>query len=94
MLCEPSTGSWAHPRYKLALGLASCLKYLHHDLQHPLIHRDIKPANILCDREMNGKLADFGEARETSHDATAITMTIARVYPLYLTAVSCAIAVQ
>ncbi|KAK9713689.1 hypothetical protein RND81_06G044800 [Saponaria officinalis] len=50
-------------RYKIALGLAKALGYLHHDCSPPIIHRDVKSTNILLDDEYEPKLADFGVAR-------------------------------
>ncbi|KAK3444255.1 hypothetical protein EUGRSUZ_L00034 [Eucalyptus grandis] len=47
-------------RYRIALGLASALNYLHEDLEQCVLHRDIKTANILLDTDFNTKLGDFG----------------------------------
>jgi serine/threonine protein kinase len=41
----------------VALKVCDALYYTHH---LGVIHRDIKPENILCDRENNPKLADWG----------------------------------
>ncbi|KAI3440775.1 uncharacterized protein J3R85_003232 [Psidium guajava] len=50
-------------RYKIALGLACALNYLHEDLEQCVLHRDIKAANILLDTNFNTKLGDFGVAK-------------------------------
>ncbi|XP_030450922.1 L-type lectin-domain containing receptor kinase IX.1-like [Syzygium oleosum] len=50
-------------RYKIALGLALALNYLHEDLEQYVLHRDIKAANILLDTNFNTKLGDFGVAK-------------------------------
>lgn len=50
-------------RYKIALGAAKGIAYLHHDSSPPVIHRDIKSSNILLDDDYEPKIADFGVAR-------------------------------
>ncbi|XP_072999307.1 uncharacterized protein [Typha latifolia] len=50
-------------RYKIAVGAAKGVMYLHHDCSPAIIHRDIKSANILLDEEYEPKLADFGIAK-------------------------------
>ncbi|KAG6643684.1 hypothetical protein CIPAW_08G003400 [Carya illinoinensis] len=56
-------------RYKIALGAAKGISYLHHDCSPPIIHRDIKSSNILLDEDYEPKIADFGFAKfaEKSH---------------------------
>jgi len=50
-------------RYRIAIGMAHGLSYLHHDCRPAIIHRDIKPRNILLDSDMEPRISDFGIAR-------------------------------
>nr|KYP45764.1 Lectin-domain containing receptor kinase A4.2 [Cajanus cajan] len=50
-------------RYKVALGVATALRYLHEDAEQCVLHRDIKSANVLLDNEFNTKVGDFGMAK-------------------------------
>ncbi|CAA7052430.1 unnamed protein product [Microthlaspi erraticum] len=52
-----------HKRYKIAVGAAKGIAYLHHDCCPPIIHRDIKCSNILLDGDYESKIADFGVAK-------------------------------
>jgi hypothetical protein len=58
-------------RFKIALGLAQGMEYLHHDCVPKIIHRDIKSSNILLDSNMDAHLGDFGLAKAIieSHDS-------------------------
>ncbi|XP_025801525.1 L-type lectin-domain containing receptor kinase IX.1-like [Panicum hallii] len=54
-------------RYKIILGLASALRYLHLDWEQCVVHGDIKPSNIMLDSSHSTKLGDFGLARLVDH---------------------------
>ena len=65
-------------RYKICLGVAEGLHYLHASTQPKIIHRDIKASNILLDKNLNPKIADFGLARQFIEEESQI-MTDKRV---------------
>ncbi|CAL4959070.1 unnamed protein product [Urochloa decumbens] len=50
-------------RYRIALGIAKGLAYLHEACEDCIIHFDIKPENILLDEEFCAKISDFGMAK-------------------------------
>ncbi|CAO2839678.1 unnamed protein product [Amaranthus hypochondriacus] len=54
--------SWSI-RYKIALGIAEGLMYLHYGCQRRIIHRDIKAANILLTEDFEPQICDFGLAK-------------------------------
>ncbi|KAJ8465768.1 hypothetical protein OPV22_028320 [Ensete ventricosum] len=60
-------------RYRVALGVASGLEYLHVHHRPQIIHRDLKPANILLDDDMEARIADFGLAKEMPDTNTHMT---------------------
>ncbi|PHU24789.1 Leucine-rich repeat receptor-like protein kinase PEPR1 [Capsicum chinense] len=50
-------------RYRIAIGTAQGLSYLHFDCDPAIVHRDIKPMNILLDSDLEPHISDFGIAK-------------------------------
>ncbi|PQQ11143.1 L-type lectin-domain containing receptor kinase IV.1 [Prunus yedoensis var. nudiflora] len=61
-----ATLNWGQ-RFKVIRGVASGLFYLHEEWEQVVVHRDVKASNVLLDRELNGRLGDFGLARLYDH---------------------------
>uniref|UniRef100_J3M264 Receptor-like serine/threonine-protein kinase n=1 Tax=Oryza brachyantha TaxID=4533 RepID=J3M264_ORYBR len=56
-------------RYKIAVGVAKGLAYLHHECLEWIVHCDVKPENILLDGDLEPKVTDFGLVKLLSRDA-------------------------
>lgn len=67
-------------RYKIAVGAARGISYLHHDCIPNIIHRDIKSSNILLDRNMEAKVSDFGLATLMDPDQTHVSTFVAGTF--------------
>ncbi|XWS39089.1 hypothetical protein CRYUN_Cryun18bG0020100 [Craigia yunnanensis] len=50
-------------RFKIAVGAAEGLSYLHEGCQRRIIHKDIKASNILLTEEFGAQISDFGLAK-------------------------------
>ncbi|KAG6392725.1 hypothetical protein SASPL_146949 [Salvia splendens] len=50
-------------RYKVAIGVAKGLQYLHSSCQRRIIHRDITASNILLSEDYEAQISDFGLAK-------------------------------
>jgi serine/threonine protein kinase len=80
--------SWPE-RYKIAVGIARGLTYLHEFAKPAIIHRDIKAANVLLDGHFNALVADFGlaklkkEEEDKTHYSTRTVGTLGYVAPEY-----------
>ncbi|KAJ8480601.1 hypothetical protein OPV22_024328 [Ensete ventricosum] len=82
-----STLRWL-TRMKIALDVANGLAFLH-GAERPLIYRDFKTSNILLDLRYNGKLSDFGLAKEgpmgeQTHVSTRVMGTYGYAAPEYI----------
>ncbi|XP_023532375.1 receptor-like cytosolic serine/threonine-protein kinase RBK2 isoform X2 [Cucurbita pepo subsp. pepo] len=76
-------------RYKIAIGTAKGLRYLHQGCQRRIIHRDIKAANILLTEDFEPQICDFGLAKWlpkqwTHHIVSKFEGTFGYLPPEYL----------
>ncbi|KAL0364188.1 UNVERIFIED_CONTAM: Cysteine-rich receptor-like protein kinase [Sesamum angustifolium] len=75
-------------RYKIILGTAEGLAFLHETSKLRIIHRDIKLSNVLLERDLTPKIADFGLARlfpeDETHISTAVAGTLGYMAPEYI----------
>ncbi|WMV28255.1 hypothetical protein MTR67_021640 [Solanum verrucosum] len=60
--------------YKIALGIARGLEYLHRGCNTRILHFDIKPHNILLDDNFCPKISDFGLAKLCMKQESIVSM--------------------
>ncbi|KAI3821315.1 hypothetical protein L1987_08880 [Smallanthus sonchifolius] len=71
---KDSAFGW-NERYKVAVGVAEALVYLHNSCDQTVIHRDVKSSNILLSEDFEPQLSDFGLAKWASTTSAYITCT-------------------
>ncbi|XP_030935451.1 rust resistance kinase Lr10-like isoform X2 [Quercus lobata] len=64
--------------YKISLGVAHGIEYLHRGCDMQILHFDIKPHNILLDENFIPKVSDFGLAKLYSTNDSIVSLTAAR----------------
>ncbi|KAL0346006.1 UNVERIFIED_CONTAM: putative receptor-like serine/threonine-protein kinase [Sesamum radiatum] len=75
-------------RYRIVLGIARGLHYLHKCCKHRIIHRDIKASNVLLGPDYEPQISDFGLAKWlpskwTHHAVIPIEGTFGYLAPEY-----------
>ncbi|XP_054815610.1 probable leucine-rich repeat receptor-like serine/threonine-protein kinase At3g14840 isoform X2 [Prosopis cineraria] len=74
-------------RYRICIGIARGLAFLHEESRLKIVHRDIKATNVLLDKDLNPKISDFGLAKlyeeDNSHVSTRIAGTYGYMAPEY-----------
>ncbi|XP_031122327.1 LEAF RUST 10 DISEASE-RESISTANCE LOCUS RECEPTOR-LIKE PROTEIN KINASE-like 2.4 isoform X1 [Ipomoea triloba] len=64
--------------YKISIGIARGLEYLHSGCNTRILHLDIKPHNILLDEDFSPKISDFGLAKLCTRKESIVSVLGAR----------------
>ncbi|XP_061346840.1 protein kinase STUNTED-like isoform X2 [Gastrolobium bilobum] len=67
-------------RYKVAVGVAEALNYLHNCCTPAVIHRDVKSSNILLSDDFEPQLSDFGLASWSSSSSHSSCTDVAGTF--------------
>ncbi|XP_059631025.1 G-type lectin S-receptor-like serine/threonine-protein kinase SD2-5 [Cornus florida] len=73
---EGLTLDW-ETRFKIAMGMAKGLAYLHEGCSVKIVHCDIKPENVLLDDNYQAKISDFGLVKLMTREQSCV-VTMAR----------------
>ncbi|CAL1366014.1 unnamed protein product [Linum trigynum] len=78
--CNTASSLSLEQLYRISLGVARGIEYLHSGCDMQILHFDIKPHNILLDENFTPKISDFGLARlnQAGRDNNIATLTAAR----------------
>ncbi|KAM4100721.1 hypothetical protein ACB094_05G088800 [Castanea mollissima] len=83
--CDESKMLSCEDRIRILKDVASAVLYLHEGWEAKVLHRDIKASNVLLDKDMNGRLGDFGLARMHDHgqvpNTTRVVGTVGYLAP-------------
>ncbi|KAH6779902.1 receptor-like protein kinase 4 [Perilla frutescens var. hirtella] len=63
-------------RFRIAVGTARGIAYLHEECRNCIIHCDIKPENILLEEDFSAKVSDFGLAKLIGRDFSRVLATM------------------
>lgn len=58
--------------FEIIKGICQGLRYLHKEMDRPIVHLDLHPTNILLDENMVPKITDFGLSRLFGEEQTRI----------------------